>query len=54
MCHMQLTIKVSLIDQIDKDVKLTKKVTIKLFDTGKTMGISKVPNHEYHDQTFTC
>ena len=46
MPNVQLTNKVSLIDQIDKNVKLTKNVTIKTFDTVKTMGISKVPNHE--------
>ena len=46
MHQMQLANKVSLIDQIDNDIKETKNVTIKPFDTVKTMGISKVPNHE--------
>ena len=36
----------SLIDQTDNDVKLAKDVTIKPFETAKTMEISKVPNHE--------
>ena len=38
--------KVLLTDEIDNDIKLTKNVTITLFDTVETMGISKVPNHE--------
>ena len=46
MSQMQLANKVSLINQIDNDIKLTKNIAIKPFDTIKTMGISKVPNHE--------
>ena len=36
----------SLIDQVDNDIKLTKNMTIKPFDTVETMGIIKVLNHE--------
>ena len=46
MCQMQLANMVPFIDQINNDVKLTKNVTIKPFETIKTMGNSKVPNHE--------
>ena len=43
---MQLTNKVSLIDQIYNDVKLTKNIKIKPFDTFEITGICKVSNHE--------
>ena len=45
--------KTSLIDQINNEVKLTKKVTIKPLETIKTTGISKVPNHEKHVNVIT-
>ena len=46
MCQMQLPNKVSLIDQINSDIELPQNVTIKPFETIKTIGISKIPNHE--------
>ena len=46
MCKMQMVYKLSLINQIDNDVRLTKNASIKPFDTVKNMGISTVPNHE--------
>ena len=46
MHEVQLAHKVSLINQINNDVKLTKNVTIKPLETIELTGISKVPNHE--------
>ena len=48
MHQMQLANKEPLINQINNDVKLTKNVTIIPFETIKTIGISKVLNHEKH------
>ena len=48
MHHAQLANKVSLINQINNDVNLTKNVTIKPLETIETTGINKVSNHEKH------
>ena len=48
MHQMPLIGKVPLIDQIDNEVKLTKNITIQPFDTVKSMGLSKICNHEKH------
>ena len=49
-CHVTSAIgkKISLIDQISNDFKLTKNVTIKPLETIETIGISKVLNNEKH------
>ena len=46
MHQVQMAGKVSLIDQIDNDIKLARNVMIQPFHTVETMGLSKVPNHD--------
>ena len=53
MQQAQLVSKKLLINQINKNFKLTKNVTIKPLETIETTGISKVPNDEKHVNVIT-